>query len=114
MLLNAKRILAGLALVFFAIPVWARPDTLHTDVARWEADHATTIGTTQLEPGNYQFKARESQDQLEVVQDGRVVAQIPCHWIQLPTKAANTEITIKDNQVVQVQFEGRTEAVQIQ
>ncbi|MGH9772527.1 MAG: hypothetical protein ACRD4Q_12655 [Candidatus Acidiferrales bacterium] len=109
---NTKLYLGGLAILLLALPGWARPS--RTDTAQWDILQSATIGNTQLKPGNYQLKAQETANTLDVVRDGKVVAQAPCHWIQLPKKAQDTEVVMNKNQVVQVQFEGKTEAIQLQ
>lgn len=115
MSLDAKQFLGSLAIIFLAIPVWARPAAARTDVAQWDNPQTTAIGNTQLKPGDYHLKAREAENQLEVLgPDGRVVAQVPCHWVQLSEKAQDTEIITDKDRIVQVRFQGRTEAIQIQ
>jgi hypothetical protein len=63
-------------------------------------------------PGNYQLRAEEGQSELQVIHDGKVVATVPCHWTKLTNKPANSEVQINDNQVTQVQFGGRIEAIE--
>lgn len=108
---SAKQYLGGLAILFLALPVWARPDKTYT--AEWDNTQATTIGSTKVEPGTYTVKAHENQDQLDIVQNGRLVAQLPCHWITLPKKASDTEVDTNHNQIVKVEFQGKTEAVRV-
>ena len=62
--------------------------------------------------GNYQLRAEEGQSNLEIIHDGKVVATVPCSWMQLPSKAEYSEVQSNANQVTQVQFSGRTEAIQ--
>jgi hypothetical protein len=111
MAVNTKFYLGGLAILLFTVPSWARS---RTDTAQWEILQAAEIGNTQLKPGNYQLKAQESQKVVDVLSDGKVIAHVPCHWVQLPKKAENTEVIMQKQQVVQVQFEGRNEAAQLQ
>jgi hypothetical protein len=62
------------------------------------------FGTTQLQPGDYVIRGKESQPQLEILQHDKVVATVPCQWIRLDQKA---------HQVTEVQFAGRNEAAKI-
>lgn len=95
------------------LPIWAKPKAERTDTASWQPLDAVTIGTMQIQPGDYMLRAQESGKTLEVLHDGKVVAEVPCHWIELPKKAANTEVSTNENKVTQIEFAGRTEALQI-
>jgi hypothetical protein len=108
---SAKQFLGGLAILFLALPVWARPSKTYT--AEWEATQATMIGNTQIKPGTYEIEAHANQNTLEIVHDGKVVAQAPCHWIQLPQKALYTEVDTNHLRIVEVEFSGKTEAIRI-
>ena len=98
---------AGLAL---ATSAWAA----HLDTTTFTATQPTTFGTKTLDPGDYELRAQESGNQLEVLRDGKVVAQVPVRWVTLPQKSSDSEVTTNNNVVQQVQFSGRTEAVQLQ
>jgi hypothetical protein len=109
MLSNGKKYLAVFAFSLITLPVWAA----HTDSMTWEPSQSMTIGSTQVTPGHYELRAEEGQSNLEVIQNGKVVATIPCTWMQLPKKAEYSEVQTNNNQVTQVQFGGRTDAIQI-
>ena len=111
MLCSAKQFFGVLAVLSLALPVWARPDKTYT--AEWDNSQATTIGNNQIKPGTYKVEVQENQTTLEIVHDGKVIAQAPCHWIQLPKKASDTEVDTNQNQIVQVEFQGKTEAVRV-
>jgi len=106
---SVNKYLGGLAIVFLALPVWARPDKPYT--AEWDVSQPTTVGNTQIKPGTYMVEAREKQNTLDILRDGKVVAQLPCHWIQLPQKAQESEVETDNNQIVEVDFSGKTAAV---
>jgi len=106
--LNGRKVLAALAFSFITLPVWAA----HSDSFSWEIHEPTTIGNAQVKPGNYLFGAEEGQSELRIVQDGKVVARVPCHWTHLTNKASSSEVKTLDNQIIQVQFAGRREAIQ--
>ena len=103
----------AVTVVLIVLPMWAKPKAERTDTATWQTAEAVMVGTTQIQPGEYTLRAEESGKMLEVLHDGKVVAQIPCHWIELPKKAADTEVSTNGNKVTQVEFAGRTEALQI-
>jgi hypothetical protein len=108
---SAKQLFGGLAILVFALAVWARPDKIYT--AEWNTSQATMIGNTQIEPGTYQIEAHENQNTLDIVRGGKVIAQTPCTWIQLPKKARDTEVDTNHNQIVEVEFSGKTEAIRV-
>lgn len=109
MCLKATHWLAVLGLLILAVPVWA-----HTDSATIHSDGTTTIGGKALKSGDYQLKVQPNGSDLRVTQYGKVVTQVPVHWIQLPKKADATEIDLNKNQIVEVDFAGQTQAVKVQ
>jgi len=109
-LFNRKSIVTfSLALSLVAAPLWAA----HTDYTDWDVSQTTTIGTMQVQPGQYQVKAEEGKTDFQVISKGKVVATIPCQWIQLPSKAENTQFVVDGDKVTQVKFSGRMAAIQI-
>jgi hypothetical protein len=108
-LLNKKKFVATIAFCLAAIPVWAG----HVDSIDWSVSKPLTIGTTQVQPGEYQLKAEEGKSEIQVLTKGKVIATVPCHWTQLPTKAENAQIATDGTKVTQVQFAGRTSVIQI-
>jgi hypothetical protein len=109
MRLKATQLLATLILLTLAAPVWAR-----THSATAISDGTTTVGGTQLKAGDYQLKIEDNGTQLQVLQNGKVVAQVPVQWIQLPKKATDSAVVLDNNQIIEVDFGGNTQAVQIQ
>jgi hypothetical protein len=99
---------AALTFSLISLPVWAA----HLDSMSWELHETTTIGSAQVEPGNYLFRAEEGQSELQIIQDGKVIAKVPCGWTHLMKKANESEIQILNHQMIQVQFAGRREAIQ--
>ncbi|MGB8540541.1 MAG: hypothetical protein WCD49_02785 [Candidatus Acidiferrales bacterium] len=108
MRLKMNQLLCAIALLTLAAPVWART---HSTTAY--SDGTTTIGGTQLKAGDYELKVDDNATQLQVKQDGKIVAHIPVQWIQLPNKVKITEVRLDNNQITEVQFGGETQAVQI-
>jgi hypothetical protein len=113
MSLKPKFFGAVAAMVVLTAPVWAASTSSHKDSASIDFAKTTTIGNTQLQPGRYTFEAKEDQSQLNVLKNGRVIATVPCHWVQLEKKANNSEILSNKNQVNEIKFGGRTEAIQV-
>jgi len=108
MRLKAHQLVAALILLTLAAPVWAR-----THSATAISDGTTTVAGTQLKAGDYQLKIQDNGTQLQVIQDGKVVSQVPVKWIQLPQKSSDNEVVLDNNQIVEVDFGGDTQAIQI-
>ena len=100
-------LLLATAVLAIAAPAWA-----HTDTATLTFDKSAHIGSTILSPGSYQVRAEENGTQIEFTKDGKVVAQIPCHWIQLNSKSQDDEALVDNDAVQEIRFEGRTAAAQ--
>jgi hypothetical protein len=100
--------LKSIQIMALAAPVWA-----HTRTATAQITDPTTIGSTQLKPGEYQLKVEDNANQLQIMQHGKVVAVVPVQWVQLPQKPSNTEIVLDGNRITEVEFGGNTQAVQI-
>jgi hypothetical protein len=110
MRIRAAYLGAAFALFMFAVPVWA-----HTDTAQFTALDATEIGTTELKPGNYKLEVADNGEQVKVVNqdNGKTVAEVPCHWVTLNKKPNNTEVVISKDQVTEIDFHGSTRAVRV-
>ena len=99
--------LGSFVVLLAALPVSAA----HMYTVTWSVSQPTTIGNTEIKPGDYDLKVEEGQNQLQVVSHGKMVAQVPCHWIQLPSKAAASEVEVDNNKVTGVEFGGKTAAL---
>lgn len=106
--LRKGKYLVALAFSLISLPIWAA----HSDSMSWELHETTTIGSAQVVAGNYLFRAEEGQSELQIVQDGKIIAKVPCNWTHLTKKAPESLIRILDNQLIQVQFAGRRDAIQ--
>jgi hypothetical protein len=108
--IRTKSYLAAIAMLGLSLPLWA-----HTDSVPLNVDHTLTIGTQQLEPGNYNLKANDGDNQLRVVRnsDGKTVATVPVHWIDLSQKARQSEVVLRADRIIQVEFDGKTKAIEV-
>jgi hypothetical protein len=106
--IRKKTGLAVAAALVLSLPIWAR-----TDSAQLVIDHPVTIGAQQLEAGTYNIKANDDAKEISVVRadNGKVVASVPCEWVQLTQKARQTEVLFNADRVVEIDFSGKTEAV---
>jgi hypothetical protein len=111
MAIRLKSYLAAAAILGVSLPLWARTESVPLEV-----DHTLTVGTQQLEPGSYNLKANEGDNQLRIVRtrDGKTVATVPCQWIDLSQKARQSEVVLRGDHVVQIEFDGQTKAVELQ
>ncbi len=107
MRIRATHLLAGLGVVFLTLPVWA-----HTNSTEVEINNPTVIAGTRLNPGDYEIKVKDGASQASIIQDDKEVAQVPCQWIQLPKKAENSEVIFSNDQITEIDFGGKTEALQ--
>lgn len=109
MRIKLKHCIGGLALCAMALPLWARTDSASISVTR-----PTTIEGTQLKPGTYQIKVAQNGDQMKVMSsDGKVIAQVLCHWVTLKEKASDTEVVFQHNTITEVEFGGKTQAAKV-
>ena len=108
MFIRTKHLVTGIAAIFLAFPVWA-----HTESTTIEIRNPTAIAGTPLAPGEYELKVQDAANQLSVIRDGKVVAEVPCRWIQLPQKAGDSEVQFTENQITQIDFGGKIEAIQL-
>jgi hypothetical protein len=107
MRIRASYIVAAIFAVSLAVPVWARPKSVTVDV-----DEPTLISGARLSPGEYQIKFQDNANQVTVVQEGHVVAQVPCQWVELPNKAADSGTIFSDGRITEIDFGGQTKAIQ--
>jgi len=84
-----------------------------TNVATLTFQKTVHIGGNILNPGTYNIRGDESSNKLEFEKDGKVVAQVACHWMQLDTRSPADEVIMNNDAVQQIRFEGRTAAAQI-
>lgn len=103
-------VIAGLAIFVMAAPVWARP---RTDTAQLDVTDTITVAGTELQHGTYKLQAEENGNQLRISRDGKLIAEVPCQWVQLPKKADQTQVISTGNHVDEIDFHGKTQAVQL-
>ena len=110
MQIRAKQYAMALALFMLAVPVWA-----HTATAQLTVTEPATIGDKQLKPGDYNLQVKDNQTQLKVVDanTGKTIVEVPIQWIQLQQKPNTTEVLVNNNEVTEVDFGGKTQAIQI-
>ena len=106
---NRKKSFVTLAFSLAALPLWAA----HTYSTDWSPTQPIAIGTTQIQPGQYELKAEEGKSELQVLKGNKVIATVPIHWTTLPAKPRSSEIQTDGSKVTGVEFGGHAEAIQI-
>jgi len=99
--------LGGLALLLTTVPVWGA----HIDMVMWTVSQATMVGGSEIKPGTYTIQAQEGQSTVQIISHGKMVAEVPAHWIQLPSKAAASLVEVDSNKVTSIEFGGKTAAL---
>jgi hypothetical protein len=102
--------LGGFALLLAALPVWGA----HMYTVTWAVSQPTMVGGSEIKPGEYMIRAEEGQSTLQILSHGKMVAEVPAHWIQLPSKAAASEVEVDSNKVTSIEFGGKTAAIDFQ
>ena len=75
------------------------------------------VGTALLQPGHYkaEWTGPDTNLTVSILKNGKTVATSQATMTQLPSKASQSEVTIKklndNNQIEQIQFNNRTEAL---
>jgi hypothetical protein len=113
MRIRATRSFAVLAVLLFALPVLAAKNAPGTNSATFSVHRVTTVGQTQLKPGDYSLQAVDGQNEIAIVQNGKMIGKAACHWIQLPAKSQASEVLTDSGKVTQVNFKGDIQAAQI-
>jgi hypothetical protein len=105
MRLQVKQIVIGLAICAMAAPVWAKTKTVDLQITE-----PSKVGSTQLAPGDYQFRAKEQGNQVDVLRNGKIIAEVPCHWVQLDKKSDQSSVLLDGNTVTELDFDGSNQA----
>jgi hypothetical protein len=113
MQIRATRSFAALAVLLLALSVLAAKNAPGTNSATFSVHEVTTIGQSQLKPGEYSLQAVDGQNELDILQNGKKIGKAACHWIQLPAKSQVSEVLTDQGKVTQVNFRGDVQAVQI-
>jgi hypothetical protein len=105
---RVKHYLTGLAVLTLTMPVWAR-----TYKESMTLDKNTTIGSAQLKPGSYQLAADDTKKELNIVQNGKIIATVQGQWVKIPQKAQSLSVAFDQDKITDVQFSGSDQAFQL-
>ena len=107
MRIRMKHYLAGLAVLTLTMPVWAR-----TYKEPLILDKSSTLGSTQRKPGTYQLTADDTKKELNILQNGKIIATVQGQWVKIPQKAQAASIDTDQDKITQIQFSGSDQAFQ--
>lgn len=107
MYFNKKQCLSVLAGLLIATPIWAA----HTNTISWNVSSPTTIGGTEVKPGEYIIRVDDGATQAEVMSHGKMVVEVPVQWTQLSEKARASEVDVDSGKVTQIKIGGKNSAV---
>lgn len=102
-----RTFLGGLALLLATVPVWGA----HIDMVMWTVSQATMVGGSEIKPGDYTIQAQEGQSTVQIMSHGKMLMEVPAHWIQLPSKATASQVEVDNNKVTSIEFGGKTAAL---
>jgi hypothetical protein len=94
--------------IAMTFPLWltAGADSLHKRV---HLSSPATVGGKTLQEGDYDLMI--SGNQAKFTSNGKVVAEVPCTWKTLETKAAYDQVLINGGAVTEIEFQGKTQAI---
>jgi hypothetical protein len=93
-----------------SVSVWAKNDTSDTITTKIKLDAATTVGTTQLAPGEYKVTADGSKAKFEL--KGKVVAEVPCTLKDANSKLNQSSFVLDNNKIVEIQIAGKSKSIE--
>lgn len=97
------------AAIALAIPLWAHGLSADVTIGK-----VATIGSTTLKAGSYHVVVDSKTDEVRFMQDGHVMATAPGKMVKLKSKSPYTDLVFNKEQVQEIQFSGKTEAIRIE
>lgn len=99
-----------MALSVMSVSVWAKNDSGDTITTNLKLTVTTTIGSTQLAPGDYKVVADGSKAKFQ--QGSKVVAEIPCTLKDFSGKVNQTTFVIDNNKLTEIQVAGKSKSIE--
>ncbi|MDE3135378.1 MAG: hypothetical protein KGL59_02285 [Acidobacteriota bacterium] len=100
-------LLVSLACLFaMAAPALAKTLSTHVDLY-----HQSKILKLELKPGRYRFVANEASGQVKVIRNYKVIGTVKGRWVKLNKKSYYSEIVSSHNDIQEIYFSGKKEAV---
>src|ERR1700681_441551 len=102
-----SRLITAVVALGMALPIWATAaDTIHQ--TGHIGSNATVAGKALTE-GDYDLLVNGNQ--AKFTSKGKVIAEVPCTWKNLPAKAEHDIVMIDAGALTEVQFQGKTQAI---
>ena len=99
-----------LAAVAVAAPAWAGTEAATLDVMQ----PMTVAGTNvTLQPGHYEFRVKPEDTHVQIRKGNKMVADVPCQWVPLNSKATETEVLSNNNQIQEIEIKGENQAIRL-
>jgi hypothetical protein len=99
-----------MALTTMSVSVWAKNDSGDAITTNLKLTATTTVGTTQLAPGDYKVVADGSK--AKFLQGSKVVAEIPCTLKDFSGKINQTTFVIDHDKLTEIQVSGKSKSIE--
>jgi hypothetical protein len=103
-------VLAIMALTTMGVSAWAKNDSGDTISTNLKLTATTTVGTTQLAPGDYKVVADGSK--AKFMQGSKVTAEVPCTLKDFNGKINQTTFVIDHDKLTEIQVSGKTKSIE--
>ena len=110
MRLNKRECLGLFAGLLVAVPIWAA----HSNSIAWNVSQPTTIGGTEIKPGDYVLRVDDGGTQVEVLIAGKWSHKCRASGLSYLEKAQSSEVDVDGGKVTQIKIGGKTSAVSFQ
>jgi len=107
----AVAVIVAMLLPALAVTAGAR-ELKSTMKAQISIVNAVTLGGKQLKAGSYWFVADDTK--VQVVSDGKVVAEVSVQWQDAKQKADASALVIESGAVKEIRFGGKTRTALVQ
>ena len=103
-----SRFITALVATGMALPIWvtAAADSIHKTI---HIGAAATVAGKSLQEGDYDLMVTGNQAKFS--SKGKVVAEVPCTWKNLPAKSEHDIVLIDGGVVTEIEFQGKTQAI---
>jgi hypothetical protein len=98
------------ALILTTYSSWARSDSTVSLRTTINLQSTVSVNNKTLEPGVYTVVAEGNQAKFE--RDGKVIAEAPCTFKTLSSKAAYTEVRMDRDRITEIDLSGKTQAIE--
>jgi hypothetical protein len=99
-------LLAASAILAMSAPAWAHSMGVSLDLSQ-----AARIEGKQLQPGHYRLVANDKRNAVKIFRRDKLVATVEGHWVHKQTKSPYSDVVLTKNQIREIDFSGKTEAI---